>query len=193
VISVIVPTIQGREHHLDGCKVAYAAHTEDYELIVVRDEPTCGIAWQAGADLAVGDYLHFSADDINPRAGWWQAAIETVGQGDLPAGPVFATDGSLQSCGGSWGELEPDGAETAFTRVPFMSREQWAKVGPMIPTHYFTDNWVTFRGAQAGIRTVVNHGYAFTHHHVMEGRNEGRMAADGIRYQEYQRFPPVAA
>jgi hypothetical protein len=193
VLSVIVPTITGREHHLDRCKVAYAAHTTGYELIVVKDEPTCGIAWQAGANLAVGDYLHLSADDLEPKAGWWQAAVETCDRGSLPAPLVYAADGSVQSCGGSWQQLEPDGAETAFTRVPFMSRDQWAKVGPMIPTHYFTDNWVSFRGAKAGIKTVVNHAYAFTHHHVLEGRNEGRMRADGLRFEEYQRFPPVAA
>jgi hypothetical protein len=40
------------------------------ELIVIKNEPTCGIAWQKGAEQATGDFLHFTADDLEPALGW---------------------------------------------------------------------------------------------------------------------------
>jgi hypothetical protein len=185
VISVIVPTIAGRELWLEQCRVAYAAHTDDYELIVVPNRPTCGLAWQDGADLAEGEFLHFTADDIEPHVGWWQAAVACVETGAIPSPRILNTDGSLQSSG-EWGVDLADGTVTAIARIPFMSREQWDTLGPSLPIHYYTDNWIAYRAAQAGIPTVVCRGYEFTHHFAPEGRldgADGRMYADYLAYQ----------
>jgi glycosyltransferase involved in cell wall biosynthesis len=186
LISVICPTIAGREEHLARMKAAYAAHTDDYELIVVpNDGRGCGVAWNEGAEAAVGDYIHFTADDLTPHAGWWQAAKACVERGYCPAPVLYWPDGRLQACGGSWESWEDDGRQTAFTRVPFLSREQWDAVRPMLPIHYYTDNYVTFRCGRAGWPTVNCHGYAFTHHMAQEGRVESeRMGPDGRAYME---------
>jgi hypothetical protein len=130
VISVIVPTIDGRESYLKDCLASYAAHTSDYEVIVVPNKPNCGLAWTEGADLAVGSELHFSADDLQPHAGWSQAAMEVVERGFLPAPRILNTDGSLQSCGGeeAWEREQPTGARAGFSRIPFLSRQQWERI-----------------------------------------------------------------
>lgn len=198
MISVVIPTIDGREEHLVRCVESYERTLASYddaggrfELIVATGFPTCGIAWQWGADRAKGDYLHLTADDIEAKPGWWQAALQLVDPPSghkpaLPAPLVFHPDGEVQSCGGSWEQLEADGVVTEFTRVPFVSRNQWELIGPMIPTHYFTDNWVSYRGRLHGFETVVAHGYQFVHHHALESRNEGRATSDMLRFEAYK-------
>lgn len=193
MITVIVPTISSRSHWLDRCKVSYAAHTTDYELIVVPDQPDCGTAWLLGVEKAQGDYIHFSADDLEAHQGWWQAAVETVKEGALPAPLIYYPDGTVQSSGGSWEQTEPDGKRTDFTRIPFVSRRQWEQLGPLITPfleygpHYYTDNIFSWAGAKHWVLTRNCHGYKFTHHSATEGRNEARMSTDGALYDNYRR------
>jgi glycosyltransferase involved in cell wall biosynthesis len=172
VISIVVPTVRGREHHLDRCLDSYERHTDDFELIVVRDQPNWGTAIREGALQAGGDYLHFTADDIEPHQGWWQAAIETVKAGFLPAPLILNPDGSVQSCGDQWAKTVADGTVCGLSRVPFMSRAQERLVGPMIPVHHWADDWVSHRGRLNGIQTVVSLGYRLTHHQI-SGPNPG--------------------
>jgi hypothetical protein len=178
LISVVIPTVAGREASLERCLAAYG---DDVGTIVLRDRPTCGIAWQEGAELARGDFLHFSADDLEPHPGWAEAAIEAVECGYLPAPRILNADGTLQSCG-LWGEEQGEGELTPFTRIPFLSREQWELVDPMIETHYWTDNWVSHRCRLAGVETRVARRYLFTHHYEPAGRLDERMEPDRIAY-----------
>lgn len=181
----MLPTIEGREHWLARCLDAYyATSPADTEYVTVLNRATCGIAWNEGAELARGDYLHFSADDLEPHEGWWEAACACVETGALPSPRILNTDASLQSCG-EWGQEMEEGARTYITRVPFLSRAQWEQVGPGIETHYYTDNAISFRGDLAGIPTVICRDYLFTHHFAPEGRVDERMQAD---YEAYQRW-----
>ena len=170
MISVVCPTVTGREGYLRDCEAAYARTTEDYEFIAVKDPGPCGVGWNIGAEKATGDYIHFTADDLNPHDGWWEAAKEVIDRGQVPSPVVYWPDGRVQSCGGSWEALEEDGAVTEFTRVPILSREMWDAVKPMLPIHYFTDNYVSFKTTKAGWPTVVCLACGFTHHMAQEGR-----------------------
>lgn len=179
-LSIVIPTISGREEWLERTLRAYAdLTTESTEILVELDHPACGPAWQSGGERARGRYIFMAADDLEPKAaGWEQVAMAVCDDDALPAPVIYNTDGSLQSCGGSWGLLEPDGAATDFTRAPFMSREQWELVEPMLPVHYFTDNWVSWRALRHRILTRVVYGFDLVHHLAPEGRNESRMADD---------------
>lgn len=189
-ISVIVPTIKSREGCLADCLAAYKATTDDYEVIVVKDRPVCGSAWVEGAERATGDYIHFSADDLTPHAGWAAAAIEVCSRGFLPAARVLNTDGTLQSCGGSdgWETEHPTGYATDFSRIPFLSRAQWELLHVQVDSflrdhHYFTDNAWGYAAAKHGIPTGVHRDYLFTHSLAEQGRGAGmtweqRMWAD---------------
>lgn len=179
-LSIVLPTIRGREHWLERTAASYARLTDvDYELLVEHDHPGCGPAWQAGGERARGRYLFMAADDLEPAChGWERAAMAACDRGVLPAPRIYHSDGSLQSCGESWERSELDGQATGFTRAPFMSREQWDAIEPMLDAHYFTDNWVSWRGRQEGYPTVVTYGFDLTHHLAVEGRDDGRLAAD---------------
>jgi hypothetical protein len=185
MISIVVPTVQGREEHLENFKASYAAHTEDYELIVVpNDGKPVGVGWQAGAEKALGDYIHLTNDDCGATEGWWQAARLWCDAGHIPCPRVINPNGTLQTCG-DWDTETPDWTPTTFTRIPFVSREQLDKIGPMIPVHYYSDNWVSHRGNMFGYPTTVCRGYTITHDLGSPGRDESRMGLDGQQYQLY--------
>lgn len=178
MISVVIPTVAGREDYFNRCRQTYLEASEaKLELIVLKDEPTCGMAWEKGAELATGEYLHFTADDLTPRPGWDAAAIDTVENGALPTAVIWnGLNGSFESCGGAL-TLVADGClAPAYNAVPFFSAEQWAKIGPMGPmaqAHYYTDNWLSFRAAQVDIPIRVRHDYAFDHHWAQAKRGAG--------------------
>lgn len=172
MISIIVPTITGREHWLERCLTAYKRTISPFflEFIVIKDRPSCGVAWNEGISQAQGDYIHLTADDIEPAgARWWPTAVESVKRGELPAARILNSDGTLQSCGTDDQEHD-EGEEATVARIPFGSREQFDRIGPMLDEHYMGDHWFSHRGRQLGYRSVVRRGYCFVHHFAQEGR-----------------------
>lgn len=184
MISIVIPTISVRSHWLERCMEAYERTSAgaEHELIVVRDHPTWGSACNEGLPQARGDYVHLTADDVEPLDGWWQAAIAVCDAGMLPAPLILNSDGSLQSCGGA--SIQPEGSVAEFTRIPFASREQIDAIGPLPPIHYYADNFFSLRGRRLAYQTVVAHGYSFIHHFAPEGRVDGRLYADAKAYAE---------
>ena len=187
MITIIVPTVTGREDYYERCVNAYENNTEDEsEIITIKDRPTCGLAWQDGVELADRDthYIHFTADDLEPCIGWDHHARAVADAGNLPAPLIFTQDTGFEEKLG----ITPDGF---FSRIPFCTREQWEEIGPMIPLHYFTDNWFSWRGRQVGYEIVLAEGYAFKHHWAMAVRGAGmppheRMSFDAAEYEHYK-------
>lgn len=178
LISIIVPTIKGREQWLQRCLDSYRRTSpSSSEVIVVHDRPTCGIAWNDGIYLASGKYIHFSADDLEAHEGWWREGVLAADNGLLAAPRILNPDGTLQSCGVIDREC-PQGIAVGFTRIPFLSEEQAEKITPIIETHYSTDVWVSEIGRLHGYQTVMARGYLFTHHFAQEGRVDERLEAD---------------
>ena len=178
MISIVCPTITGREHWLERCQIAYCETTDtECEFIVIKDATACGIAWNQGCEEARGDYIHFTADDIEPTPGWWEVGIEWIKKGVLPAPRILNTDGTLQSCGDNNQEW-PTGAETVVARIPFCSREQMERIFPIIDVHYWTDYDFTRKGKALGWPSIVVRDFLFYHHYAPEGRLDERLAAD---------------
>ncbi len=174
MISIIIPTIDGREDHYARCVAAYEANTtEPYEIIVERNHPAVGPAWNAGAERATGDHIHFTADDLEPHDGWDTAALETVAAQLLPAPRIINQHGRLDSCGLHGVEME-NGAVVPMSVIPFMPMDLWRDhVAPVLPIHYYTDDWISYRAKRASWPAVVNRAFAFTHHWAEHGRGAG--------------------
>lgn len=179
----MVPTIAGREHWLDRCLAAYWRHTRfrRHELIVIQDKPSCGVAWNEGIAQAKGDFIHLTADDLEPHTGWWEAAVDSARRGELPSARILNSDGTLQSCGTDHLEHE-EGEEAFVARIPFGTREQFDRIGPMMNEQYMGDYWFSHRGRECGYLSVVRRGYCFTHHYAQEGRID-TLAADVRAYK----------
>jgi hypothetical protein len=174
MISVVIPTVKGREALLKKCVDAYKATTPDLDLIVVRGAKSCGIAWQRGARRAKGDYLHFTADDLIPMPGWAEAAVEVSAAGAIPGARVLT----------AWDENEVwDTASAMYAGcylrgnrlaqnvlVPFLSRALLARGDWLLPIHYGSDDWVTFLADCLQIPCPAVPAYELGHFAAPEGR-----------------------
>jgi hypothetical protein len=178
-VSIICPTVDGREESLARARQSYAEHTlAPFEWIVVRNRPTCGIAWNEGLELATGDLVHFTADDVEAvTPGWDRICEEWFARSTLPAPRILNTDGTLQSCGDDATERDT-GTHTELTRIPTIPRELVPVVAPIIETHYYTDSWVSYQAARVGWRTVVVRELVFAHHFAQAGRLDERLYPD---------------
>ena len=186
IISVVMPTISGREVTYAKCRGAYeilGTGQHQLEFITERNHPTVGLAWQAGAVAASGDYIHLGNDDCEPRSGWWQPAIEAVDAGYLPSPQVYTAGGEPQGLP-KWGEIAPDWTPVACALIPFLSRQQWEMIQPLFTAHYYTDNFITKRAQMAGWPCVLRTGYAFTHYWASPGRGAGMSEADRMTFDE---------
>jgi hypothetical protein len=195
VISVIIPTIDGREDHLERCVNSYqknAAGAYELDLIIEQNHSSCGLGWQAGIPRVKGEFIHLTCDDIEAKPGWASPAVEAVLKGFCPAPQVVDASGYPQSCP-VVGQFAPDWTPVAMTSLPFFSRAQAEKILPLFTAHYYTDNWVGWRAERAGWPVVLRSEYAFTHYYAQHKRGAGmsegeRMANDLQRYLQAQQM-----
>lgn len=173
MISIVIPTIEGRERWLAKAVAGFNTHkpvSHQYELIIIDGMPTCGAAWNKGLERAKGDFILLSADDIEPTHGWaeWGTHWILMHQ-SIPCPRVLNTDGSLQSCGPDANEHET-GTPSDVARVPFFPATLTEHIYPIIDQHYMTDYWVTKQAEKVGWPTKVVREFCFTHHMAKEGR-----------------------
>jgi hypothetical protein len=174
VISVIIPTIDVRARWLDECVAAYEATCPGCEIIIIRDQDSCGEAWILGAQEATGDYLHFTADDLLPLEGWWEAAIEVADAGGIPGANVL----TAKEVGGDWledstmyaGAFTHDDRTVRNILVPFLTRERVATDEWLLPIHYGSDDWVTYLADLLEIPIPFTESYRLGHGAAPQGR-----------------------
>lgn len=193
MISVVIPTISGREDSLARCVESYCLSSMEVEVIVVRNAPSCGHAWQKGYSQSKGEYVHFTADDIIPFPNWWLGATQMLEIGIVPAATVFAPNGKLAVCDSPLGDmgLHPN------VLVPMLTREMLDLGDWLLPIHYGSDDWITYRAVELGMDVRRCPGYDFTHFVANEGRNYKRRYADVknlvAHMEEHGYVPPVYA
>lgn len=188
-ISVIVPTIEGREDHFERFKESYARTLADdgikLDLCVGYGLETCGLGWHVAAQEAQGDYLHFTCDDIEPQPGWGPAGINALGRKIIPAPRmVNAGTGNLESFP-QWGAEHADGTYAGMSCLPMITREMWETVvPPLLTCHYFTDNWISYRAAMAGYDAKVINAYGFKHHWADHMRGAGMEYGQRLQHDQ---------
>jgi glycosyltransferase involved in cell wall biosynthesis len=170
VISIIVPTISGREESLARTIAAYEDTLRDvaHELIVIEDNPTWPGACNEGAKQAQGDILHFTADDLEPLPGWYRDVLSWMnGHDELPAAKVLNVDGTFDNHADG-----ADGSIVWFTRVPIMRKDQYERIGHWPEMYHYADVWLSEKARALGIETRIFYSYAFVHHWSQIGRQE---------------------
>ena len=185
MISVICPTVTGREHWLERALVSITATTPDFEWIEYKDLSTCGAGWNLGIQEATGDYILLFADDLEAHPGWLDAAISSVKSGVIPCARILNPDGSLQSCG-TFAEEAEDGTPSVVARIPFLTRNIAEAMFPLMENQYMGDHWITWKGSQLGWPTLVVRDMLFTHHFAQEGRIDS-LASDVKAYHRLTR------
>lgn len=158
------------------------------QTIVIQDRETCAIAWNEGTAQAEGEYVHLTADDIVPHAGWWEAAVAAAEQGYIPAPLILNSDGSVQSCGNSTKRV-PTGSAAEICRIPWGPRGLLQSIHFPEDMHYYTDNYYSWAARKQSIETRVEQGYLFTHHLAPERREmaDERLYEDGVKFTKRTR------
>jgi hypothetical protein len=187
-VDLIVPTIPGREESLQRCLDSFPGTNH----VVITGQPTCGLGWIEGIKRSGSPYLLLCCDDIEAGGDvelLLDTCRETVDAGYFPAPVISRPDGSLESAGGDMtasgcllSSVQKDWTPVDFTPLPFVSRAQIKKVR-MIPAHYMTDVYLSHRGRQLGIETVLRTEYRLIHHHEMTGRRSPSREDDQL-YRE---------
>ena len=171
-ISVVMPTITGREEMWSWITPLYAERAPgfDVELCCPKDYPN----WPTGINAATptGDYLVYTADDLEPLEGWADAMVATLDRGEIPAPQVW----NWKREGRPVDERVdgPPGAITAFSRIPALTREMAEAIGPWPESlTYYGDNWVSDAARIRGWESRVTEGFCFVHHWHQHGRLDG--------------------
>lgn len=186
-ISVIMPTITGREESCATMVAHYRARTPGYELEILnpKDYPNWPAGCNAGMAQATGDIFAFGSDDLEPLPGWADAMVGCLLRGELPAPQVWdwqKSDGPPVNLA----QDGPPGSIPLFTRVVALTREMAEAIGPWPEIDYYADNWVTDACRVRGWETRVTEGYWFVHHWHQHGRlDHGSWQARSLpRYNE---------
>lgn len=181
LISVICPTVSGREHWLEKALMSIRRTVPAFQWLVYENLPTCTEGWNRGIERVEGDYVLLFADDLEAHPGWLQAGIDALEEGIIPCPRILNPDGSLQSCG-TFAEEAENGTPSVVARIPFLTREMAQMMHPIWDRHYLSDHWITWKGEQLGWPTLVVRSMLFTHHFAPEGRKD-TLAADARDYK----------
>jgi hypothetical protein len=187
VVTIIIPTVAGREAKLERTVSAYLATTPPDVIChvqIMRGYSTCGMAWQLASDMAWADgrdqldgrYLHYSADDLVPHDGWYLAAVRACKEGKAPCPVVERPDATIESAG-AWEVVLPDGEPAGSTVIPFFPLALWPRVDPIPEIHYHSDDYVSAKLTRAGQNIRVTYGYRFTHY--LDPHDPGRNVVRG--------------
>lgn len=183
-LAIVIPTVAGREQLLHRCYGAFRQTAPSATILIVRDEPTCGAAWNRGANLAEQRFaergralrwLLFAADDLIPEPGFLDPALWFADRGQLPAARLLNEDGTV------WNPHERPGDLVAFPRVPLLRLDVWKRLGPIPgdpPLHYFSDVWL----GRHGDPCPVVGSFRFTHLWAGPGRHHSS-EPDRERYE----------
>ena len=161
-VTVIVPA-WGDRPSAAGAINAYRDALDraqvNYELLVLEEPQVWGAAIVLGLNRAQGEYVLAGVDDC-PAVddGWWPAARRLASEGDVvgcvvlepretgPPEPVrYCTPKDLYESGG----------EVPFAMTPLARRDVWAEIGPVPPTHAYTDIYVADKARSQGRRVMV--------------------------------------
>jgi hypothetical protein len=174
-ISVIVPTITGREEMFADVIAAYRTRTKGYTLQFVnpKDYPNWPAACNVGMKTATGDVFAFGSDDLFPIAGWADAMMGAFAADELPAAQVWNWTYDPDQPPANLDADGPPGTITTFSRVVALRRDMAEAIGPWPEIDYYADNWVSDAARVHGWQTRVTAGYAFVHMWHPHGRLDG--------------------
>lgn len=183
-LSIILPTISGREHWLRTALKTFEKTTPvPYETLIFENRPVCGVAWNEGIEQAQGEFILLAADDLEPVEGWYEAALASLEKGIVPSARILNSDGSLQIMG-DWIEEVEEGRICNLARIPFAGRELMREVHPILEIHYATDDWFSHRVRQSGWEVAIAREFCFYHHWAEQGRLDERLMSDITIFEE---------
>lgn len=172
-LSILIPTVPGREELLRVVSCAHVAQNPDCEILT-----TSVYSWGEGlnqlATRAKGDYWLTACDDILPHAGWFEAARAMVDEGYTPATRYWHKDGSPLKPGT---DDANHGHPISWCRSFLLTPEIFFQTGKFIDTTWWADiNYSERLAVRRPIRACD--GFSFTH---LEGERDWLTPEEEIR------------
>lgn len=159
-VSVLIPTMGRRADLLKHVTERYLETIpHENEIIVNDDDATIGAKTNALAKLATGDVWMFGVDDALPHPGWFEAGLEVLRAGQVPAARFLTPGGSPDGPA----DTLASGVVVKHTRLLFTFPDLWHRVGECIDANWRTDVDHSERIIEAGVQIVACQGFAFTH------------------------------
>lgn len=191
-VSVVIPTIKGREALVEKTVAAFRASVPGtgLQVVLVKDRMGIGRGWNDGVPPCEGEYLMLAADDILPAPGWLDAAVEAADAGYYPAPHIDTVGGEVLatgSMGGGWLLTGcADWAPVCSSQFPFLRRDLWNRIGPSMEIHYYADDYLAARARAAGLIPCYREGYRLTHLEGLTGRSEmvRRSGIDRLAFEQ---------
>lgn len=164
MIQAVVPTIPGREHHLEACLASLEQH--DIEPVVVENSPSCGEGWAVGLAQCKAPIVGLWSDDFTITH-WDLAEIrDRLKKRITVLAPVILNpDGTLQGAGGMGLDLQ-DGATAHNTICPIAERTVLEGFKPWPWLNHYCDTWISQRAVWMGRGPTVTRAAVLTHHHL---------------------------
>lgn len=178
-LSVLIPTVGGRDPMLSRVMTAIHTQLPDAEILTER-----GVSWGTGlnkmAGYATGDYWSCCCDDTVPQEGWFKAGRAMLDGGAMPASRYFDSDGEPVHPI----DLMPHGEPVGWCRSFLLTPTIYERVGPFIDATWYADWDYSERLVAAGIPIVACDGFAFTH---LDGDRDWLTPAEDARQRaEYE-------
>lgn len=160
MVTVIIPTIRGREETLARVVNAYRETGADRVLTSIGHKT----AGEAGNDLMLClphgcEHVLLTTDDMLPHAGWLDAALKVAAPGVVPVARCLRVDGQPLQERDGW---EP-GRESSWTRLFFLSPATFKHVGAFLDATWYIDLDYCERLQAAGYKLLTTDGFTFTH------------------------------
>lgn len=160
-VSVIVPSWGKRPTAagaIDRYRDALETAGTGYEILVLPEPQVWGAAICLGLHRSRGAYVLAGVDDCPAfKDEWVLDALTLAAAGDVVGARIFENDEdeiprAVSYCGTT--ELRERGGEIPFAMSPLASRETWAALGPLPPTHAYTDIFIADKARSLRRRVV---------------------------------------
>lgn len=140
---------------------AYGTRSSPAEVEVLTiEEHTWGGGLNELSRRAQGAYWFCAADDAVPQGGWFQAGLEALEAGVIPAARFHNQNGTPTH---AQIDAAPHGHPVGWTRLFLLTPEIYAQVGAFLDASWYLDFDYSERLIAAGYPIDATDGFSFVH------------------------------
>lgn len=123
-LTLLVPTIAGREVSLERTLLSYASETSrPFTQLVVRGYPSIGAAWADVLPQVETDLVHCGTDDVTAHSRWAnEIRLEWEEHGGLAVPLMLRMPGETLESHGLWGAMHTQRTQVHWCGVPVIPR-----------------------------------------------------------------------
>jgi hypothetical protein len=195
-LTLMIPTIDGREASLERTLASYRAHAgHPYGLVVRLGFPSTGAAWAATLPALQTDLAHLGTDDVTAEVEWSQQVVnEWQWNAGLAVPLVMGMPGGEIESHGVHGRMHLERTQVYWCGVPVVPRCCYNDIaGALLEAaldgdiHYFSDNLISDVLRMNGHQQIALPAYRLGHWWEAGGATPDRWHTDEENYRTWRR------